>query len=80
MVEEDDLRNRLIEIDENLQRFDLTVWEQAKHAEERERVLEALGHRRQPGRHPNPATVAGLLLTDEGLALAERLSVATVQR
>lgn len=57
VVEEDDLLNRLAEIDENLQRFDLTVYEQSKHAEERERVLEALGQRRSGG--GDPATVAG---------------------
>lgn len=60
VVEDDELRNRLAEIDENLQRLDLTVYEQSKHAEERERVLEALGRRRGAGRHPNPATAAGL--------------------
>jgi ParB family chromosome partitioning protein len=45
VVEDDELRNRLTEIDENLKRLDLTVYEQSKHAAERERVLEALGQR-----------------------------------
>jgi ParB-like chromosome segregation protein Spo0J len=62
VVEEDTLANRLQEIDENLKRLDLTVWEQSKHAEERERVLEAMGERAKRGdnRHSRPATVAGL--------------------
>lgn len=68
VVEDDALANRLIEIDENLKRLDLTVWEQAKHAEERERVLEALGLRRGEGRHPNPDTMSGLEKTTEDLA------------
>lgn len=57
VVEDDELENRLQEIDENLRRLDLTVYEQAKHADERERVLVALGERRGPG--GDPATVAG---------------------
>lgn len=68
VVEEDDLLNRLAEIDENLQRFDLTVYEQAKHAEERERVLKGLGLRRTSGRHSNPATAAGLDKTTADIA------------
>ncbi len=64
VVEEDELRNRLAEIDENLQRFDLTVWEQAKHAEERERVLEAMNQRATPRHNQHaPATVAGAKTT-----------------
>lgn len=60
VVEEDELRNRLAEIDENLKRFDLTVYEQSKHAEERERVLEAMGRRARVGENQHgPATVAG---------------------
>ena len=49
VVEDDDLRNRLTEIDENLRRLDLTVYEQSKHAAERERVLAALGQRFRHG-------------------------------
>lgn len=71
IVEDDDLRNRLAEIDENLRRLDLTVYEQSKHAEERERVLEAMGKRREAGRHPNPATVAGLNETSDQKTTAE---------
>lgn len=64
VVEEDDLLNRLAEIDENLQRFDLTVYEQAKHAEERERVLEGLGQRATPKHNQHaPATTAGAKTT-----------------
>lgn len=64
VVEEDDLLNRLAEIDENLQRFDLTVYEQSKHAEERERVLEGLGQRATPKHNQHaPATVAGAKTT-----------------
>ncbi len=61
VVEDDELANRLREIDENLSRQDLTVYEQAKHAEERERVLEAMGQRARVGdnQHRGPATVAG---------------------
>ncbi len=67
VVEDDELENRLVEIDENLRRHDLTVYEQAKHAEERERVLEALGARAQAKdgatlRDEPPATVAGVFL------------------
>lgn len=64
VVEEDDLLNRLAEIDENLQRFDLTVYEQSKHAGERERVLKALGRRATPKNNQHaPATVAGAKTT-----------------
>jgi len=75
VVEDDDLENRLREIDENLKRLDLTVWEQSKHAEERERVLEAKGERARRGdnRHSRPATVAGL---DESTASKTTADVA----
>jgi hypothetical protein len=45
-----------------------TVCEQAKHAEERERVLRAIGERRGAGNPSfnNPATVAGLDKTFQG--------------
>jgi hypothetical protein len=43
------IKMQVLEIDENLNRLDLTVWEQAKHAEERERVLAALGQRAKVG-------------------------------
>lgn len=66
VVEEDELRNRLAEIDENLQRFDLTVWEQSKHAKERERVLEAMGQRAKGGAgRKNTAAAAGFSSTAE---------------
>lgn len=67
VVEDDDLKNRLYEIDENLRRVDLTVYEQAQYAAERERVLEALGMRKKSGdnRFSSPATVAGLLTTED---------------
>lgn len=66
IVEDDELGNRLKEIDENLQRLDLTVYEQAKHAEERERVLKALGVRAKVGAgRGNTATVAGFSTTED---------------
>ncbi len=64
VVEGDDLKNRLREIDENLKRLDLTVWEQSKHAEERERVLGAMGQRLK-GRPEKSATVADFRTTPE---------------
>ncbi len=48
----------------------LTIYEQSKHAEERERVLEAMGQRAARGdnRHSRPATVAGLEKTTDEIA------------
>lgn len=74
VVEDDALANRLAEIDENLRRLDLTVYEQSKHADERERVLEAMGQRRAEGgsgsnQHgSNPATAAGFQKTTADVA------------
>ncbi len=68
VVEDDELRNRLTEIDENIKRLDLTVYEQSKHAAERERVLEALGQRAKGGgyrREFDPDTVSGSKTTAE---------------
>jgi ParB-like chromosome segregation protein Spo0J len=70
VVEDDDLLNRLAEIDENLQRFDLTVYEQSKHAEERETVLAALGRRRKAGRGGQTAHGERLKTTGEVAAEA----------
>jgi len=80
VVEDDDLLNRLREIDENLRRIDLTVYEQSKHAAERERVLEALGQRRSSGRLPNPDTVSGLGKTTEEVARDAGMSDRSWQR
>ena len=54
-------KDAVLEIDENLKRLDLTVWEQAKHGEERERVLAVLGQRASRGdnQHGGPVTVTG---------------------
>ena len=51
------------------------MWEQAKHAEERERVLAALGQRASRGdnQHGGPATVAGPKTTEQ-LARAAGMS------
>lgn len=85
VVEDDELKNRLLEIDENLKRLDLTVWEQAKHAAERERILEALGQRaRRGGSGSNqyeskPATAAGLQKTTADIAREAGVSERTWQ-
>jgi hypothetical protein len=69
VVEDEELPNRLIEIDENLKRLDLTVWEQSKHADERERVLGALNQRAKPehgkAKSLAPVTVTGAKTTQE---------------
>lgn len=48
-----------MEIDENLKRHDLTVWEAAKHVARREEILEERGQRRTVGGRVHPATVTG---------------------
>ncbi|WP_273845442.1 MT-A70 family methyltransferase [Rubrobacter calidifluminis] len=87
VVEDDELKNRLLEIDENLKRLDLTTYEQAKHAEERERVLAALGQRAKRGAQAGnknasknePATVAGSFPTTADIAKEAGMSERTWQ-
>lgn len=80
-VEDNDLQNRLVEIDENLKRLDLTVWEQSKHAEERERVLDVLGQRARVGdnQHGGTDTVSVPKTTDQ-IAKASGMSDKSWQR
>lgn len=71
VVADDELANRLAEIDENLRRMNLTVYEESNHAEERERVLEAMGVRAKRGDNQHgggPATVAGPQTTTATIA------------
>ena len=44
-----DLEAELLEIDENLRRYDLTAWEQSQHIERREALLKKRGQRDTPG-------------------------------
>lgn len=45
IVDVDDAQAELLEIDENLRRHDLTVWEQSKHIARREAIMQARGER-----------------------------------
>ncbi len=66
IVEDDDLRNRLAEIDENLMREELTVSERGRALNDRESILESMGLRAKasPGTNQHsekevPDTVSG---------------------
>ena len=73
----------LLEIDENLRRYDLTAWEQSRHIERREALLKKKGQRAKasPGtnQHEVPLTVSGTKTTAE-LANEAGMSTATYKR
>jgi len=71
ILDTDDPRTRLAEIDENLRRADLTVLEQGEHLARREDILREQGKRRGQGALPgsnnrevNPAESAGFKTTE----------------
>lgn len=68
----DEVEAELAEIDENLKRSDLTVWEQGKHIARREELLEARGLRARRGRPEKLPTVGSL--TNSELASEAGLS------
>ncbi|WP_228282516.1 MT-A70 family methyltransferase [Rubrobacter tropicus] len=78
----DEIEARLAEIDENLCRNDLTVWEQSRHVAERERILDARNERAQSGdnRHSNSRGDTVSPLTNERLAGEAGMSERTYQR
>ena len=83
VLELDDLEAELLEIDENLRRYDLTAWEQSQHIERRETLLKKKGQRAKasPGsnQHEVPVTVTGTKTTAD-LATEAGMSERTYQR
>ena len=80
MLDLNDLDAELLEIDENLRRYDLTAWEQSQHIERREKLLTEKGQRRTDGRYSNPVTVTGLEKTTADLAEEAGMSESTYKR
>jgi hypothetical protein len=72
-------KQELAEIDENLKRFDLTVWEQSKHIARREALMVARGERATSHR-PNKGDTVSPLSTTEQLADSLGLHERTYQR
>ena len=82
VLELDDLEAELLEIDENLRRYDLTAWEQSQHIERREVLLKRKGERATPRdnhRKDAPATVTGAKTTAD-LAAEAGMSKRTYAR
>ena len=76
VLELDDLEAELLEIDENLRRYDLTAWEQSQHIERREALLKKKGERAKQGENQHkgggvtvtpPKTTADLA-TESGMS------------
>lgn len=59
ILDVDDVGAELVEIDENLRRHDLSVWEQSKHIARREELMSQQGER-APGHRPKSDTVSDL--------------------
>ena len=83
VLELDDLEAELLEIDENLRRYDLTAWEQSQHIERREALLKKKDERAKasPGsnQHKVPVTVTGTKTTAD-LATEAGMSERTYRR
>ncbi len=81
-----DLDAELLEIDENLRRYDLTAWEQSQHIERREKLLKQKGQRKTDGgngsnqHESNRLTVRQLQKTTADLAEEAGMSRATYAR
>ncbi len=82
MVQVDPLQAELIEIDENLMRADLTVFEQAQHLQRREEILASLGLRAQRGdnQHSAGGDAASPPLTTADLAAQMGISERSAQK
>jgi ParB family transcriptional regulator, chromosome partitioning protein len=78
----DEMEARLAEIDENLRRHDLTVWEQSRHVAERERILAERGERARVGENQHSAGPDTVSVPQRTANLAEDLDVSekTYQR
>jgi ParB-like chromosome segregation protein Spo0J len=72
VVSLNELQTELASLDENLVRNDLSRLEQFEHLARRAELVAALGQRRGPGRHANPASVAGLARTTAESGLSGR--------
>lgn len=82
ILQVDDDEAELVEIDENLRRHDLTVWEQSKHIARREAIMRARGERAAEGgyRRNDSATVAESPPTTPEIAEAAGMSERTYYR
>ena len=83
VLELDDLEAELLEIDENLRRYDLTAWEQSQHIERRETLLKKKGQRAKVGDNQHEGgrlTVSRPEKTTADLATEAGMSKATYKR